>query len=188
MEGYIGEIRMFAGNYAPRNWALCQGQTIKIQENTALFAILGTIYGGDGRVNFNLPDLRSRAAVSAGRGPGLQLYHEGDYYGVESVTLTPTTMPQHNHTALPNLTGKIRCNDQASDHQSPVGNTLAVFKENKNAFNTLEPDADMADNTVKVEGSVALDNTGGSHAHTNMQPSTAMNYIICLFGVFPPRN
>lgn len=187
MEGYTGEIRMFAGDYAPENWAFCQGQLIPTAQNPALFSLLGTYFGGDGQVNFKLPDLQGRCAVGAGQGPGLYYYHLGDKYGTEEVIIDPTTMPTHNHTAIPNLTGKVRCNDQQSDNESPVGNSLAVFKEDKNAYNTQAPDADMSDNTVKVEGSVTLSPAGASQPHTNMQPSFAINYIICLYGIFPPR-
>lgn len=188
MEGYIGEIRMFAGNFPPKDWAYCQGQLLAIASYQSLYSILGTVYGGDGRTTFALPDLRGRAAIGAGHGNGLADRPLGVKVGTETVTLTAQQMPSHTHTATPQLTGKIRCNDQLSDHESPVGNTLAIFKENRNAYNTLAPDADMHDNTIAVEGSVTMSNAGGSQSHPNMQPSLGLNYIICLIGIYPSRN
>lgn len=188
MEGYIGEIRMFAGNFPPKNWAYCQGQLLPIAPYQSLYSIIGTFYGGDGRTTFALPDLRGRTAIGAGHGNGLTDRPLGVKVGTETVTLSPQQMPAHTHTATPQLTGKIRCNNQLSDHESPVGNTLAIFKEDRNAYNTQAPDADMYDNTIAVEGSVTLSPAGGNQAHPNMQPSLGLNYIICLNGLYPPRN
>ncbi len=188
MDGYIGEIKLFGGNFAPRDWQYCNGQLLPINEYTSLYAIIGTFYGGDGHTTVGLPDLRGRCVIGAGHGPGLSNYPLGAKVGAETVTLTSAQMPAHTHNAVPNLTGKIRCNDQLSDHESPVGNTLAVFKEDKNAFNTQAPDADMHDNTLAIEGSVTLENSGGNQAHANIQPSLGLNYIICVNGLFPQRS
>jgi microcystin-dependent protein len=187
MEGYYGEIRMFCGDYAPRNWMLCEGQILDIAQHSPLYALLGATFGGNGTTTFGLPDLRGRCAIGIGQGPGLSHYRWGQQVGFELSQLTNASMPAHAHEAMPNLTGKIRCNDQASDHESPVGNTLAVYKEQKNAYNTQEPDADMHDNTVKVQGTIQLSDAGGSQPHPNMQPSLGINYIICTQGEWPPR-
>ncbi len=187
MEGYVGEIRLFAGTFAPKYWEYCQGQTLQIQQFNTLYSIIGITYGGDGRTNFCLPDLRGRCAIGTGQGTGLTNRSLGQKVGAETVMLTPQQMPVHTHTATPQLTGKVRCNDQLSDHESPVGNTLAVFKEDRNAFNTQAPDADMHADTVSVEGTITLSNTGGGETHQNIQPSLGLNYIICVNGLFPPR-
>jgi microcystin-dependent protein len=187
MDGYLGEVRMFSGNFEPRGWKFCNGQLLAITQFQALYSIMATTYGGDGRTTFGLPDFRDRCAIGAGLGIGLTDRKRGEKVGVEAVTLTAQQIPSHTHTAAPHLTGRIRCNDQASDHESPVGNTLAVFKAGKNAFNTQAPDSDMHADTVTIDGTVNLSEAGGNLPHTNRQPSLGINFIICVSGLFPPR-
>ena len=168
---FIAEIRIFGFNFAPRNWAFCQGQLLAISQNTALFSILGTQYGGNGTSNFGLPDFRSRIPVGTGNGPGLTPYVPGQVGGVENVSLTLNTMPSHNHTA--------GC-------QTGTGNSYS----GQNAV----PAPDAGGNNVyssppnHVMAALALSQTGSSGAHNNLQPYLATNYSIALFGVFPSRS
>ncbi len=174
-EGFIGEIRMFAGNFAPRGWALCDGQLLAISSNAALFSILGTTYGGDGRTTFGLPDLRGRVSMHPGNGPGLSSVRLGQRGGVETVTLTNNQMPSHTHSVRVNADSTVATTDM------PENGLLA-----RNAAST--PIYGDTVNTVLHNNFVTIGSTGGSQAHTNIQPFTAVNYIICLQGVFPSRN
>jgi microcystin-dependent protein len=175
-EPFIGEIVMFAGNFAPRGWALCDGQLLAISSNTALFSILGTTYGGDGRTTFGLPDLRGRAAMHPGTGPGLATRRLGEKGGVENVTLNETQIPAHNHTA----TGTVQAHAAGPDSESPTGNVLA----NAESYSTQTANTTMAADTVNV----TVANTGGNQSHTNVQPYQCVNYIIALQGIFPSRS
>jgi len=172
MEGMIGEIKMFGGNFAPRSWALCEGQLLPISSNTALFSILGTTYGGDGRTTFALPDLRGRVAVQQGNGPGLSSYNLGQKGGAETNTLTVNNLPSHTHTASSEL--EISKGEIANDDESSAAD--AGFLK-----------ADL-DSTEKMTVDATVGNTGGSQAVNNIQPFLAVNYIICLQGIFPSRN
>lgn len=172
MDGVIGVIWMFGGNFAPRSWALCQGQILQISNNTALFSILGTTFGGDGRVTFALPDLRGRVPIHAGNGPGLSSRTIGQQGGIESVILNMTQIPSHNHPT------SINVSNQAGEEGNASGQFLA---NHANAFNE--------DGTSgQFLGGVVNNNTGGSQAHTNIQPFTVVNYVICLVGIYPSRN
>jgi microcystin-dependent protein len=161
---YIGEIRMFAGNFAPRDWAFCAGQAIAISENEALFALIGTTYGGDGVNTFNLPDLRGRIPIH--QGPSFAI---GQMAGEESVTLTPNQLPQHTHTA--------HADAGAGGQTSPAGNVWAGSSDFAVAGSI---DAQMAAGALEV--------AGGSEPHDNMVPFLAVHFIICLFGIFPSQN
>ncbi len=181
MDPFIGQIMMFGSNFAPRGWALCDGQLIAISSNTALFSILGTIYGGDGRTTFGLPDLRGRVSVHPGNGPGLSSYRLGERGGVEDVTLNITQIPSHNHTG----TGKIACNfnpGTPATTTNPVNGTFSLA--DSNIYNTSTPNQYMAENRVEV----TIGNTGNSQNHTNTQPFQCVNYIIALVGVYPSRS
>ena len=180
MDGYIAEIRMFAGNFAPRNWALCQGQIMSIAQNTALFSLLGTTYGGNGQTTFALPDFRGRVAVGVGQGPGLANKDLGEISGSESVTLAVTQIPAHSHTAT------INVNAGLGNQSNPSGNFLAGGQDA--TANPIPTYATASTAASLNAGSVTGGNTGGSQPHTNMQPYCGMNYIICLFGIFPSRN
>ena len=151
----IGEIRMFAGNFAPRDWALCNGQLLSISTNTALFSILGTTYGGDGRNNFQLPDLRGRFPIHPGSGPGLTPKSLGQKGGQEEFTLAMSEMPTHSHSALASsLDGQV---------PAPEGNVLAAGKgKNAKVYSELAPDVEMS--------SSAIGSAGGNQAHDNMPP------------------
>jgi microcystin-dependent protein len=177
MEGTIGEIRMFAGNFAPRNWAFCNGQLISIASNSALFSILGTTYGGNGQTTFSLPDLRSRVAVGQGNGAGLSPNVLGQVGGVSTVSMLVGNMPQHNHPML------------ASGNE-PTQNTNNQAKLASNGRSTNPPMPNIyvagAPNQVPMAAQTSL--VGNLQPVNNMQPFLGMNYIICLFGIFPSRN
>lgn len=170
-EGMIGEVKMFAGNFAPRNWALCEGQLLAISSNEALFSILGTTYGGDGRTTFALPDLRGRVAIQPGNGPGLPTYNLGQKGGSYQNILTINNMPSHNHGV------KVNVNTGPGEEPTStlvIANHSAAFTENPTAGSVL--------------GGVVENNVGASSPVNNMQPYLAVNYIICLQGTFPSRN
>lgn len=160
MEGYIGEIRLWSANFAPRNWAFCNGQTLSISSNTALFSVLGTTYGGNGQTTFALPNLAGRVAVGAGYGPGLTNRILGEQSGSESVSLVANQLPSHTH---------------------PIAKSTTIG-------------TDISSNTfvVGVPGETAQmgisGNSGGSTPHDNMQPYLVLNYIICLYGIYPSRS
>jgi microcystin-dependent protein len=176
LEPFIGEISIFAGNFAPRGWAFCNGQLLPISQNTALFSLLGTTYGGDGRTTFALPDLRGRVPMHAGDGPGLQPRSLGEKGGKEEVNLTLTQMPSHSHP----VSGTVRAYNGNPDSESPEETVLA----NGDFYSSQSPDVKMHTDSVQI----TLGNTGGSQPHTNVQPYQCVNYIIALEGVFPSRN
>jgi microcystin-dependent protein len=169
-EPFIAEIRIFAGNFAPRSWAFCNGQLLPIAQNTALFSLIGTTYGGDGRTTTALPNLEGRAAMHPGRGPGLTSRRLGGRGGVETVTLTEAQTPVHSHN--------WRTHPKPATSNDPEGRLIAE-SAGMNAY------------TDKVEGaamnSAALSNAGGNSSHNNMQPYIALNYIIALQGLYPSR-
>jgi microcystin-dependent protein len=176
MDPYIGEIRLFAGNFAPQNWALCSGQLLSIQQNTALFSILGTQYGGDGRVTFGLPDLNGNVPIGAGAGPGLTERTIGEMGGSAGVTLTTAEMPAHNHIA-----NGVPDNGSTG---SPANAAWAQYNTTSRPAIHAPLYAGAADSAMSP---TALSPTGGSQPHNNMQPYLALNYIIALNGMFPPR-
>ncbi|CAL2101964.1 Microcystin-dependent protein [Tenacibaculum sp. 190130A14a] len=193
-EGFLGEIKMFGGNFAPRGWAFCEGQLLAISQNTALFSILGTTYGGDGRTTFGLPDLRGRVAISAGRGPGLQDYRQGAKGGSELRTLNITQIPSHNHMmSLANVTGSalIPVNTEAGneDESNPGAGVLANTGADRFSSEAT-PNAIYGGRNVPIvlTGNGLIGNTGGNQSFDNRQPFTTVRYIICLQGVFPSRN
>lgn len=168
-EPFIGEIRMFAGNFAPRGWAFCDGQLLAINQNDALFSLLGTIYGGDGRTTFGLPDLRGRLPIHAGQGPGLSERRLGSTGGAESVTVTIGQFPGHNH-------GPLRASTGAADAADPTGAVLA--EGSADIYVDESPDAALATSTTSA---------GGSQAHTNLMPFVCVHFIIALVGIYPSR-
>lgn len=178
MEGYIAEIRLFAGNFAPRGWAFCAGQILTISQNTALFALLGTTYGGNGQTTFALPDLRGRVAVGPGAGPGLPSINLGQMSGEPTHTLIITEMPAHNHATQ--TTARAA---SASDTTAPT-NAFPGASSNRDNIYSAATDTTLNPNAVAVTVGIA----GGSQPHNNMQPYLGMNYIICMEGIFPSRN
>jgi microcystin-dependent protein len=183
MDDMLAICKVFAGDFAPKNWALCQGQLLPISQNTALYALLGTKYGGDGRTTFGLPDCRGRAVIGTGRGPGLTDRSLGRTGGAERVTLQANQSPVHNHTAT--ASAKMRANSGGAGTTDPSGAALAEAGDD--IYNQNAPDVDMIDDSVSVTVTVQ-NNSGGGQAHQNMQPWIAMNWIICLEGRYPSRS
>lgn len=192
MEGTIGEIRMFAGNFAPRNWAFCAGQLISIASNTALFSILGTTYGGNGQSTFGLPDLRSRVPVGAGQGPGLTMITLGEVSGTETVTLLTTQMPAHTHTATAVITGSVtpRCLEDTGFGNTPSGAFPANSAGSTATYTSgaQTPDAVMGTSPITASANITIGIAGNSQPVPIRNPYLGMNYIICLYGIFPSRN
>ena len=167
---YVGEIRMFGGNFAPAGWALCAGQLMPISENETLFNLIGTTYGGDGQATFNLPDLRGRIPINMGQGPKLSNYQLGQMGGAENVTLSVTELPSHSHTMVASL--------DAATQADPSGAYVAGSK-----VSTYIPAPAVA---AMAPGSVG--SSGSSIPHDNLMPFTCISFIICLAGIFPSRN
>lgn len=179
MEGYIGEVRLFAGNFAPRSWAFCDGSTMSIAEYSALYAVIGDTYGGNGTTSFNLPDLRSRAAVGTGQGPGLPMIQLGQADGAETATISVNQMPAHNHFASAII--PIPAYSGTDSLGSPTDAILAGLS---GAYS-----ADMADTHLNpMSAPIALSSTGMGVPFNILQPLLALNYIICTEGIFPSRN
>ena len=172
VETFLGEIRMFAGNFAPYGWAFCQGQILPIAQNTALFSLLGTTYGGDGRTTFALPDLRGRVPVGFGQGLGLSNRVIGEQFGSELVTLNINQMPSHNHT----VNAVTSEGNQNLPTNSLPANTKTLDKEYSDA---------NANTTMKA---TMVNPTGGSQPFGVSQPSLGVNFIIALQGIYPSRN
>ena len=184
MEGYIAEIRLFAGNFAPRGWAFCNGQILSIAQNTALFALLGTTFGGNGQTTFALPDLRGRVAVGPGQGPGLPSVNLGQMAGENNHTLIITEMPGHNHAAQVAVHSFDDPNGLSNGNQATsAGHYWASSHGVGDLYNTT---ANVVMNAGAVTTVIGV--TGGSQPHNNMQPYLGVNYIICMEGIFPSRN
>jgi microcystin-dependent protein len=169
-EPFVAEIKIFAGNFAPRGYAFCNGQLLPIAQNTALFSLIGTTYGGDGHTTTGLPNLQARAAMHAGSGPGLTPRKLGQIGGVNTVTLSTAQMPQHSH-ALSAL-GDVPDDDDPGNAVLAEPDDLPLF-----ASNASTPVVSMAAD--------ALPNAGGSGAHNNLMPYTVLNFIIALVGLYP---
>jgi microcystin-dependent protein len=169
-ESYVGEIRIFAGNYAPQGWALCDGSLLAISEFSTLFNLIGTTYGGDGQSTFALPDLRSRVPVHSGSGFTL-----GQTGGTETVTITTSEIPAHSHAVI--------ATTSEADNSDPTDRLPATHNYGGDPVNGYKvPDI----NTVSVTAT-STGNTGGSLPHSNIQPFVAVNFIISLFGVYPSQ-
>ena len=169
---FIGEIRMFAGNFAPRGWAKCEGQLLAISSNTALFSILGTMYGGDGSSTFGLPDLRGRVPMHYGSGSGLSSYTQAQSGGAETNLLVVANLPSHNHS--------INAVTADGNTSVPGGNLPAGTK-------LLDKEYSDATATTTMN-SAMVSNTGGGQAVNNMQPYLTVTYIIATQGIYPPRD
>ncbi len=170
-EPFVGEIRMFAGNFAPRGWAYCDGQLLAVSQNDALFSLLGTIYGGDGRTTYGLPDLRGRIPLHQGQGPGLSSRKLGSKGGGEKVTLTTNQLASHTHD--------FNANTAAQTGSAPQGKVLADPAPGR-LFRDVAQNVNLA--------STSIANTGGGQPHTNLMPTLCVHFIVALFGIYPSRN
>ncbi|HEY9000098.1 MAG TPA: tail fiber protein [Mucilaginibacter sp.] len=202
MDGTIGEIRAFAGTFAPLNWQLCQGQTLSISAYTTLFAIIGTIYGGNGQTTFQLPNLQSRVVIGTGQGIGLPNYDAGQTLGEEGHTLNINEMPSHNHTVTSqtdntpsSATFTLNGINATGGKPDPQNNVLAQDSGGKTIYApsglTISP---MNAGSVTLNSftssvpTVTVNMAGSSLPHSNIQPVCAINYIICVQGIFPSRD
>ncbi len=172
MEGVIAEIRLWASNFAPRGWAFCQGQILPIAQNTALFSLLGTTYGGNGVSTFALPDLRSRVPVGVGQGSGLGSIVQGETLGSEHTTLTIANLPMHSH--------QVKVSNKFSGGDHPANKYLGASASDKGFYSDIPDGSAMAPDVITP--------AGGSQPFDNHQPSLGMHYIICLHGIFPSRD
>ncbi len=178
MEALMGTITCFGGNFAPRNWAFCNGQLLPINQNQALFSILGTTYGGNGTTTFALPDLRGRTPVSTGQGPGLSNYDLGLKTGQESVNLTVNNIPSHAHSGQVTLSLNADSNDPTETNPD-----FAFPAKYANAYGTTSNGSMQPPNY-----SAAISNVGNNIPVPVLMPYTSITFIICLFGIFPSRN
>ncbi|ASZ10371.1 tail fiber protein [Chitinophaga pendula] len=187
MEPFIALICMFGGNFAPRGWATCWGQIISIAQNTALFSLLGTTYGGNGQTTFALPDFRGRAPIGYGQGPGLPGYELGQIGGTPNITLTIAQMPMHTHVGVVTISVS---NESGTTGTAAAGtNTLATFLDSVGGnevygYNNKTPNTAL----VPTTAGTVIQPAGGSQPFSIMQPYIAMNYIIALEGIYPSRN
>ncbi|MEI8383514.1 MAG: tail fiber protein [Planctomycetota bacterium] len=172
MDPFVAEVRIFAFNFAPNGWAFCDGQLLRISQNTALFSLVGTFYGGDGKSTFALPNLQGQAAMSQGQGPGLSDYSIGETIGAETVTLIDSEIPSHSHNWL--------ANNSDSTEQNPTKGLLA------GAIGGLAMYANAGAPTQMAASTVAP--AGNSFAHNNMMPYLTLNFCIAMQGVFSPRS
>ncbi len=172
-EPFIAEIRIFAGNFAPRGWAFCNGQLLLVSQNTALFSVVGTTYGGDGRTNFALPNLQGRAVMHPGRGPGLTSRRLGQRGGTESVSLSTAQLASHTH--------ELRASSAPATQNAASDNTSALARSTGFAYQQ-----DSTGNLVNLNNDV-IENTGRGQSHQNLQPLLTLNYIIALQGLYPSR-
>ena len=171
-EPYVGEIRMFAGNFAPRGWSFCDGQLLSVSQNDALFSLLGTIYGGDGRTTLGLPDLRGRIPIHAGSGPGLSTRRLGAKAGAEKVTLVLNELPSHTHP--------FQAANVPATTRDPVGTP-------GRAPAIASGDIYIDEEDEQNLNASAVSSIGGSQSHTNMMPYICINFIIALVGIYPSR-
>ncbi len=171
-EPFIAEIRIFAGNFAPRGWAFCNGQLLPVAQNTSLFSLIGTTYGGDGRTTTALPNLQGKAVMHPGRGPGLTSRRLGQTGGVESVQLNSANLASHSH-AWQGISSPAN-DDEPSKKLIARGTGLGAYSDDTSNLTPMSSDA--------------VSNTGGHSPHNNMQPFLALNYIIALVGLYPSRS
>ncbi len=208
---FVSQIKLFGCNFAPENWAWCQGQLIQIASNDALFSLLGTNYGGDGRTTFGLPDLRGRIPIGSGSG-----ISQGWQAGLETVTLSAAQLPSHTHTATahaatatgslsgsPNCSATAKCNSESAGSTDPAGRVWGKYHGSDTTYaesvsgtdemhsGLIDVTVDMGPVTVQVDttvDSVSLTSSGGGYAHSNMSPFLVIPYSIALAGIFPSRN
>lgn len=175
-EPYLGDIKMVGHNFAQRGWAFCDGQLLPISSHEALFSLLGTTYGGDGRTTFALPDLRGRAPIHEGQGPGLSNHRLGSRNGSETNTLTTAQLPSHNHA--------LSASDKKATAVTPNEGVLATGKTDRSGEELIY---DNINNPTVALKTTSIGNTGGSQSVNNMMPYITMNFVIALEGIFPPR-
>ncbi|WP_316840692.1 phage tail protein [Pedobacter gandavensis] len=188
MDEYLGMIKAFAGNFTPRGYVPCNGQMMSIAQYSALYALLGTNYGGDGQTTFGVPDLRGRSMIGIGQGSGLQINHAlGEKIGTENTSILITNMPNHNHPVISTVSVKV--SDEKGNLGIPVaGNSIAAMVDTNtdlvNGYNAAAPTIQIAGATVAT----TIAAVGGSQPISILQPTLAITYIMCIEGGFPSRN
>jgi microcystin-dependent protein len=185
MEGYIAEIRLFAANFAPRNWAYCQGQIISIAQNTALFSLLGTTYGGNGQTTFGLPNFASRQARGTGTGQGLSNIALGEMAGAETATLTTNTMPNHTHTVI------VKSGAATANTTNPINGSYGPVNVGVSTPPGVTATGNLyatTSDTTMNQDMVNIGITGNNQPFMLLNPYLGMNYIICMYGIFPSRS
>ncbi|MCB9233165.1 MAG: tail fiber protein [Bacteroidia bacterium] len=185
MQSFIGTIQPFGFNFAPRNWAKCDGQLISIAQNSALFSLIGTYYGGNGTTNFALPDLRGRTSLCWGQGPGLTDRPIGQPGGTETTTVTVNNMPAHNHVLTGTAHGTAQVNSAAGQQDSPASAVPAVSPNDD--YTTVANASGLTNSVIINTSGLGLSHTGGNQSVNNMQPYTVVNWCICLYGIYPSR-
>jgi len=202
MEPFTGQIQAFGFNFAPRGWSTCAGQILGISQNTALFSLLGTVYGGNGQNTFGLPDLRGRSAISYGQGPGLSNYAIGQVSGHESTTLTTVNMPLHTHpatatavTGTVEITAALKANSAVGSNALPAAGNYLAGLSGKTGFYATSAGTTVDLGGVTATGTVSggaptvtVAAAGGSQPFSNLSPCLALNFCIALSGIFPSRN
>ncbi|MBV8751456.1 MAG: phage tail protein [Hyphomicrobiales bacterium] len=184
-EPFLGQVEVFSFNFAPKGWTMCQGQLLSIQQNTALFALLGTTYGGNGTTNFGLPDLRSRVPVGWGQGPGLSNYDLGQKGGEEAHTLIVNEMASHNHSFMADTSAPATNNTEKASPSVVLGNTTGKQSGVANPFALTLYTSGAPGGTLDPN---SIGFTGGNQGHPNIMPYLALNFCISLIGIFPTRN
>ncbi|TMP42174.1 phage tail protein [Pseudoalteromonas citrea] len=174
-DSFIGDIKMMATTFAPRQWAMCNGTIMAVNQNQPLFALIGAQYGGDGRSSFGLPDMRGRIPVHFGQGPGLQNYPLAAKTGLEEVTLQKSQIPAHTHS--------LQASNNSANSSSAIGNVLARSPETETAYTS-----DAGTSKVQELSAMAVESAGNTQPHNNMMPYLAIHFVICLQGIFPSRN
>ena len=178
-EPFLGEIRIMGFNFAPRGWATCDGQILPIAQNTALFALLGTNFGGNGQTTFGLPDFRGRMPMAAGQSPGLSPYVVGEAAGVENVALLLQELPAHNHgVAVTTTVGTVPTSNGNQLARAQIGNAISGITQIR-VYSSGQPNVPMSPNVLRP--------TGGSQPHNNMMPYLGLTFCIAMAGIFPPR-
>jgi microcystin-dependent protein len=188
-EPFVGEIMVVSWSFAPRGWAMCNGQLLPINQNQALFSLLGTQFGGNGQTTFALPDLRGRVPI----GFTQNVTFVGEQAGQEAVALTLSEIPAHVHTATASVQNPLvaiaACSSAAADSRTPVNNGLAIEAANVTAlYGAVAPNAEMRADAVRFGGAGAVGNAGGGQPHNNLAPYLVLNFCIALVGVFPSQN
>ena len=173
MNPFLGEIRIFGGNFAPRGWAICDGRLLSIPQNTALFSLFGTYYGGDGKTTFGLPDLRGNVPIDQGQGQGLSERFVGDTGGVQTITLIDQEMATHTHQMMAAL--------DPADHRQPIATASLAISNPGTIYQS-----DATTNLTKLAPQI-LPSVGSNGAHDNMQPYLVLNFIVAMQGIYPQR-
>lgn len=178
---FLTTVQAFAFEYTPKGWLPCDGRLLEIAQNTALFSLVGTTYGGDGQTNFALPDLRGRMPMHFGQGPGLTLRTQGEKGGAENVKLLTTQMPVHTHAAV--TTASLPCQNAPGNNENPTGNFPAANNPTAQTYSSIS-NANMGSPTVNT----TINSAGGNQPHANLPPYLTLNFCIATTGVFPSRN